>query len=310
MTLAFRSHPVKSSTSSPPISISTAQPFRLFSLPHDVKVRALSFVPEANIALNCRLVCREFRDLVDGNEVQIVQLIAEREHFRLQSQINMRRQMAPRNLTDFVFDASRWVRLRGFFPSNPRVTIDSFTDWRLSPDGNRDLLMQGREVMPRDLAIWGSLTTNLLRLQLDLHRDVDALGMKLMDTLQDYAIPSGAFCTTATLLEYQRLCFMIWDCPVSEPFFSGEEHGHANGERGTFPELRLSAASYRHHALGRRSLKPQFPLQDVQELGLPELKDKKFFYYFGEDVGHDVFEKLAPLTPLKRASLLKMVELL
>jgi hypothetical protein len=44
-------------------------------------------------------------------------------------------------------------------------------------------------------------------------------------------------------------------------------------------------------------------------LGLPELQDKKFFYYFGEDVGRDVFERMYPLTPLKRASLLKKVKL-
>jgi fatty acid desaturase len=66
-------------------------------------------VPETDVALNCRLVCREFRDLVDGNELQIAQLMAEREHNRLQSQIDMRRQMMPRNLTAFAFDACLWV---------------------------------------------------------------------------------------------------------------------------------------------------------------------------------------------------------
>lgn len=265
-------------------------------------------MPETNVALNCRLVCREFRDLIDGNESQIARLVAERERSRLQSQISMRRQIMPHNLTDFVFDASRWVWMRGFCPSKPKVTIDSFTAWRLSTDGNRHMHRRGKNV-PRDLVIWGILTTNLVRLQLDLHKDVDALGEKLMATLQDYAVPSNADCTMATLLEYQRLCFMIWDQPVSEPFFSGQEHGHADGERGTFPELRLSTASYHLFARGHRSLKPDFPTQNVQELGLPELQDKKFFYYFGEDVGRDVFERMYPLTPLKRASLLKKVKL-
>jgi hypothetical protein len=266
-------------------------------------------VPETDVALNCRLVCREFRDLVDRNEPQIAQLMAEREHSRLQSQIDMRRQMMPRNLTAFAFDACHWVQLRGFCPSDPKVTIDSFTAWRLSPDGNRDMLVRGRQVMPRDLVMWGVLTTNLLRLQLDLHKDVDALGEKLVQTLQDYAVPSGAACNTATLLEYQRLCFMIWNHTVSEPFFIGQEHDHADGERGTFPDLRLSPAWYNHPARGGRSLEPDFMPQDVQELGLPELKDKKFFYYFGEDVPEDVFEQLSPLTPLKRVSLLKIVQL-
>lgn len=308
ITLALRSHPIAASTSSTPISSSTVQAFRFLSLSHDAKIRTLSFVPETNVGLNCRLVCREFRDLIDGNELQVAQLIAERERSRLQTQIDMRRQMMPRNLTEFVFDASRWVQMRGFCPSKPRVTIDSFTAWKLSFDGNRDMLMRGK-AMPRDLVMWGILTTNLLRLQLDLHKDVDALGEKLVLTLQDYAVPSNAACTTATLLEYQRLCFMIWDHSVSEPFFSGQEHGHADGERGTFPELRLSTALYRLSTRGHRFLEPDFSTQDVKELGLPELEDKKFFYYFGEDVGRDVFERMYPLTPLKRASLLRMVKL-
>lgn len=308
-TLAFRSHQNDASASSTLISSAISQPFQFPSLPHDVKIRVLSFVPESDVALNFRLVCHEFCDLVDGNELHITNLTAERECSRLQSQIDVRKQMMPRNLTDFVFDASRWVQLRGFCPSDPKVTINSFTAWRLSADGNRDMQMRGYNVQPRDLSMWGILTTNLLRLQLDLQRDEDALGERLIATLQDYAVPSSAACNTDTLLEYQRLCFMLWDHPVSEPFFSGEQHDHSDGEKGTFPELRLSTASYRHLPRSRRSLDPDFPTHDVQELGLPELKDKTFFYYFGEEVDRDVFERLYPLTPLKRASLLKKVKL-
>jgi hypothetical protein len=109
ITLAFRSHQISSSTSSAPVSSSAEPPFQFLSLPHDVKIRTLSFVPETDVALSCRLVCREFRDLVDGNELQIAQLMAEREHDRLRSQIDMRRQMMPRNLTAFAFDACLWV---------------------------------------------------------------------------------------------------------------------------------------------------------------------------------------------------------
>lgn len=283
--------------------------FQFLSLPHDVKIRTLSFVPATDVALNCRLVCHEFRNLVNGHEVHIAQPIAEREHSGLQSQIDLRRRIMPRNLTDFVFGASLWIQLRGYCPSDPKVTIDSFTAWRLSADESRDMMMRGHNVMQRDLVMWGVLTTNLLRLQLDLHRNVDALGEKSIHTLQDYAVPSGATCTTATLLEYQRLCFVIWNHTVSEPFSIGQEHNHANGEKGTFPELRLSTAPYNHPARGRRFLKPGFMPQDVQELGLPELEDKTFFYYFEEKVCRDVFEQLYPLTPLERASLLNMVEL-
>jgi hypothetical protein len=136
---------------------------------------------------------------------------------------------------------------------------------------------------------------------------VDVLGEKQVSTLQDYAVPRTADCSKATLLEYQRLCFMIWDHADTEPFFGGQEHDHADGEKGTFPRLRLSKTSYGH--LDRESLKPVFPAQDIQELGLPELNDPKFFYYFGNEVSRDVFEKLSPLTHLKRASLLKMVKL-
>jgi hypothetical protein len=57
----------------------------------------------------------------------------------------------------------------------------------------------------------------------------------------------------------------------------------------------------------------KFGQKDVHELRLPRLRGKqlgkKFFYYFEKEVGHDVFQKLFPLTPFKRASLVKMVEL-
>lgn len=244
ITLALRSHPINSSTSSTTLSSSTVQEFRFLSLPHDAKIRTLSFVPEINIALNCRLVCHEFCDFIDGNEPHIAQLVMERELSRLQAQINMRRQMVPTNLTDFVFDASLWVHLRGFCPGDPDITLDSFTAWRLSPNRHRDMIKQGIRVQPHKLAVWGILAENLLRLQLDLHKDVDVHGEKQVSTLRDYAAPTSADCSKATLLEYQRLCFMIWERPVSKPFFSGQEHDHARGERGTFPKLRLSKASY------------------------------------------------------------------
>lgn len=275
-TLAFGSHPINSSTYSTPVSSSTAQAFRFSSLPHDVKIRTLSFVPEANVALNCRLICHEFRHLVDGNELQIAQLVAERERSRLQSEINMRRQIMPTNLTDFVFDARLWIHWRGFCPGDPDITLGSFTAWRLSPNRHQDMVEQGVRLQPYALALWGILAENLLRLQLDLHKDVDVFGEKQVSTLRDYAVPTSADCSKATLLEYQRLCFIIWDHPVSQPFFSGQEHDHAKGERGTFPKLRLSTASYGY--LGLKFLQPAFPVQKIQLLGLPEIDDPKSFY--------------------------------
>lgn len=306
-TLAFRSQSINSSAFSTPVSSSTAQPFPFLSLPLDVQIRTLSFVPETNVALNCRLVCREFCNLVDGNETHIAQLVAERELSRLRYQINLRKQMMSSNLTDFVLDAALWVQLRGFCPEKTNITIDSFTSWRYSPNRHYAMLEKGIQARPHDLPVWDILTENLLRLQLDLHRDVGATGEKQVATLQGYVVPPSADCSQATLLEYQRLCFMIWEQPVSEPFFNGQEHDHAYGEMGTFPELRLSTASYGY--LGLKSLQPAFPAHKVQELGLPEVRDPKFFYYFENGVGRDVFERLTPLTPLKRASLLKMVKL-
>lgn len=167
-TLALRSYPINPSAFPTPVLTSTAQPFQFPSLPHDVKVRILSFVPETDVALNCRLVCREFRDLINGNELQIAQLVAEREHSKLQSQIDMRRQIMPTSLTDFVFDAGLWVQWRGFCPANSDITLDSFTAWRLSPNRHQDMFSQGIQVQPHNLVMWGILTDNLLRLQLDL----------------------------------------------------------------------------------------------------------------------------------------------
>ncbi|KAM0711021.1 hypothetical protein Q7P35_001760 [Cladosporium inversicolor] len=102
--------PINSSAFSTPVSSSTAQPFQFSSLPLDLQIRTLSFVPEADVALNCRLVCRELRNLVDGNETQIAQLVAKRELSRLRYQINLRKQMMSSNLTDFVFDAALWQK--------------------------------------------------------------------------------------------------------------------------------------------------------------------------------------------------------
>jgi hypothetical protein len=53
-----------------------------------------------------------------------------------------------------------------------------------------------------------------------------------------------AACATATLIEYQRLCFVIWDHSISEPFFNGKRYSHLLGERGTFPKLLLTSAPY------------------------------------------------------------------
>jgi hypothetical protein len=104
---------------------------------------------------------------------------------------------------------------------------------------------------------------------------------------------------------------MIWDRPVSEPFFSGREHGHLYGERSTFPKLLLTAASY-HDGTREVKLRSRFQREDIHELRLPELEDNKFFYYFEggswSDVKH-INRRLDQLTPLSRASLLKMLKL-
>lgn len=91
-------------------------------------------MPEADVALNCRLVCRELRNLVDGNETQIAQLVAKRELSRLRYQINLRKQMMSSNLTDFVFDAALWVQLRGFCPGKAisQLTLSRLGDIRLT----------------------------------------------------------------------------------------------------------------------------------------------------------------------------------
>ena len=89
-------------------------------------------------------------------------------------------------------------------------------------------------------------------------------------------------------------------------------HGAMSMEKGALsqiPQLRLSTASYHLFARGPRFLEPDFWTKDVQGSGLPELGDKKFFYYFGEDVGREMFDRMYTLTALKRASLLKMVRL-
>ena len=155
--------------------------------------------------------------------------MAERERSRLGSQINLRKQMVPSDLTDFVFDASLWVQLRGFCPEDPSITIDSFTTWRLSPGAYRGMVREGIMIEPHDLAMWETLTKHLLRLELELREDVELFGEKQVVTLRDYVVPLGANCDTATLLQYQRLCFMICDHPASEPFFNGQEHSHLGG---------------------------------------------------------------------------------
>ena len=235
-----------------------------------------------------------------------------REHARLRYEISIRRQMVPSNLTEFVSHARQWIQLRGFCPHEPSIMIDSFTDWRLERNENQDPANQSTHVEPHDLVMWRTLTIHLLRLQLDLHRHFAALGEKLLLTLRDYAFPPGAACDAATLIEYQRLCFVIWDHPISEPFFSGEQHRHVLGEQGTFPELRLNPAPYHdgvQYAVVERSIRRK----DVEELLLPKLivreLGKKFFYYFESEVGGEVFRRLFPLTPLKKASLVELVKL-
>jgi hypothetical protein len=215
--------------------------------------------------------------------------------------------MVPSNLTDFVSQARLWMRLRGFCPDEPSIIINSFAKWRLAQVAHSKTVDRGNHLTRQDIVMWRTLTVHLLRLQLDLHRDVAVLGEKLVDTLRDYAFPRSATCDTATLIEYQRLCSMISDHSVSEPFFSGEQHSDLDGEQGTFPDLLLTAAPC-HDGAKNVTLVPNFKQSDVDELRLPELEDQKFFYYFKNDVGLRVFEKLFPLTPLKRASLLKMVD--
>lgn len=263
------------------------------------------------MALSCRLVCRELHDFINMYEPQIAHLTAVGERARLRSQIKTRREMVPSSLTDFALKAASWTKRRGLCPEEPSITIDSFTAWRLSDSAYRDMVKRGVEVEPGDLVTWGTLTTFLLRLQLDLQEDVDDRGERKISTLRHYAFPARAACDTATLLEYQRLCFMIWDRSVSDPFFSGQQHSSLRGEQGTFPKLLLTATSC-HNGTRENMLRPKFARTDVRELRLPRLEDEKFFYYFEgrthRDIGF-VNRRMERPTPLKRASLLRMVGL-
>jgi hypothetical protein len=122
--LAFRSHPANLFSSSTPVSNSILQTFRFSSLPPESKVIILFHVPEKGVALNRRLFCRELRDLINSNEPHIAELTAEREYARTRSQISMRTQVVPSNLTDLVSHARLWIRLRGFCPDEPSIAID------------------------------------------------------------------------------------------------------------------------------------------------------------------------------------------
>ena len=218
------------------------------------------------MALSCRLIYRESRDFVNMFEPQIAALAAVSECARVRFQIRTRREMFPSSLTDFVRKAALWVKLRGFCPEEPSIAINSFTTWRRTDSAYRNMVKRDIEVQPHDLVTWGTFTIFLWNLQLDLQEDVKAIVGRQMSTLQHCAFPARAVCDTATLLEYQRLCLMIWDRSISMPFFSAVDNtsmcAMCATNWDTFPKLLLTAASY-HDGTRELTRRPMFNLTDV-----------------------------------------------
>lgn len=311
MTLAFRLHPVAKSASTSRFSRGVAtQSSQFLSLPDELKVRTLSFLPAQEVASTCRAVCQGLREFIDGNQDRIARVIFKRNQTRLQvaSEKISNSPFCMPNARDETFYGFMnsfliWIERRGVVLSRPKSTLKMFRDWVCRSNAYQNTKHQ--RVVNGHSAQYNAFIRFLIELQNSFDQDLRNGKCKSLKRLEHF-YTRGALHMKLHHDQYKDLCKQIYDETSGESCFPGRIHKSAKAELAAFPKLRLTDARSPRtdgtlHSVCRSG--------DVAKLQLPQLSDTIFFYYVEEEWCCEALTTQLPLVPLKRAAILERVKI-